>query len=222
MRTRIAIALALLIATVVLFRWGAPQPQPDLGAPPSATPHEVPNSRVEVHPTQSDPIAADVPISAPATSTNARRLTAPATGASLAVNPLPAIPMPLATEDEPAPSPVGLLPDSEGDVASDLDRVEIALRDYRTALGENPVGSNAEIIRAMLGDNLKQVKIGVPTGSRMNAEGELIDRWGTPYFFHQLSGTRMEIRSAGADQQMWTRDDAVLGKAEPETVPAVE
>ncbi len=138
------------------------------------------------------------------------------------MNPLPAIPMPLATEDEPAPSPVGLLPDSEGDVASDLDRVEIALRDYRTALGENPVGSNAEIIRAMLGDNLKQVKIGVPTGSRMNAEGELIDRWGTPYFFHQLSGTRMEIRSAGADQQMWTRDDAVLGKAEPETVPAVE
>ena len=81
------------------------------------------------------------------------------------------------------------------------------LRDYRTALGENPVGTNAEIMRALLGDNLKQVRIDIPPGSRLNAEGELLDRWGTPYFFHQISGKKTEIRSAGPDRTMWTADD---------------
>jgi hypothetical protein len=42
---------------------------------------------------------------------------------------------------------------------------------------------------------------------RVNGDGELVDPWGTPYFFHQLSGTDMEIRSAGPDKTMWTDDD---------------
>jgi hypothetical protein len=44
---------------------------------------------------------------------------------------------------------------------------------------------------------------------RINARGELVDYWGTPFFFHQLSGTEMEIRSAGPDRVMWTVDDLV-------------
>ena len=44
---------------------------------------------------------------------------------------------------------------------------------------------------------------------RINARGELIDNWGTPFFFHQVSGTEMEIRSAGPDMKMWTADDLV-------------
>lgn len=124
-------------------------------------------------------------------------------------------PVPAAGE-EPAPAPPEPLAVLEGDASADLDRLDIALRDYRTALGENPVGSNAEITRAILGNNLKQVKIGLPAGSQINAEGEMTDRFGTPYFFHQLSGTRMEIRSAGPDRTMWTRDDAVIGKPDPE------
>ena len=46
-------------------------------------------------------------------------------------------------------------------------------------------------------------------GLRVNADGELVDPWGTPYFFHQLSGTEMEIHSAGPDKKMWTDDDLV-------------
>jgi hypothetical protein len=46
-------------------------------------------------------------------------------------------------------------------------------------------------------------------GMRINENGELVDPWGTPYFFHQLSGTEMEIHSAGPDKIMWTRDDLV-------------
>lgn len=74
-------------------------------------------------------------------------------------------------------------------------------------LKENPVGTNAEITKALLGDNLKQVKVPIPAGSSVNGEGELCDRWGTPYFFHQLSAKEMEIRSAGPDRKMWTSDD---------------
>ena len=93
------------------------------------------------------------------------------------------------------------------DLRGEIGAVQSALRDFRTALGGNPVGTNAEITKALLGDNLKQIKIPVPPGSQLNGQGELCDRWGTPYFFHQLSATRMEIRSAGPDRQMWTPDD---------------
>ncbi len=92
----------------------------------------------------------------------------------------------------------------------EIDNVQFALRDYRSVLGENPVGTNAEITKALLGDNLKQVKIPVPAGSSVNADGEMCDRWGTPYFFHQLSGKQMEIHSAGPDRKLGTRDDLVV------------
>ena len=93
------------------------------------------------------------------------------------------------------------------DLTAELDQVQLALRDFRTVHGENPVGTNAEITRALMGDNLKQIKLPVPVGSQVNAASELCDRWGTPYFFHQVSKTEMEVRSAGPDRTMWTNDD---------------
>jgi hypothetical protein len=84
------------------------------------------------------------------------------------------------------------------------------IRTFRDAVGENPIGTNAEIMAAVLGDNIKQARIGPPENQRLNDKGELIDRWGTPYFFHQLSKTQMEIRSAGPDRVMWTGDDKQL------------
>jgi len=91
----------------------------------------------------------------------------------------------------------------------EVDKVSLMIRDYRTIAGENPVGTNAEIMAAVMGGNPKQATLGPPEGMGLNENGELIDRWGTPYFFHQLSRDQMEIRSAGADKVMWTDDDAV-------------
>jgi hypothetical protein len=88
-----------------------------------------------------------------------------------------------------------------------LDHVQFALRDFRTAVGGNPVGTNAEITAALLGDNAKQLRLEMPAGSRLNEKKELCDPWGTPYFFHQLSRQQMEVRSAGPDKVMWTGDD---------------
>jgi hypothetical protein len=98
-----------------------------------------------------------------------------------------------------------------GDIHADLRLVDAIFAAYRGALRTgNPVGENSEITAALTGRN----KLGyafIPPGiPAINAKGELCDRWGTPFFFHQLSGERMEIRSAGPDHRLWTADDEVL------------
>ena len=111
------------------------------------------------------------------------------------------------------------------DITEDLNAVDATIRSYQAVHGENPIGSNAEITGALLGNNLKQIKLEVPAGSHVNGEGEMCDRWGTPYFFHQLSKTEMEIRSAGPDRRMWTGDDSRIsdgGSSTPSAPAAPE
>ena len=120
---------------------------------------------------------------------------------------------------EPAVTPVAppapandltkLTPQELQRVRDAIDGVELTLRDFAVALGGNPVGTNAEITAALLGDNAKQLKLEIPGGSTVNAAGELCDPWGTAWFFHQLSGTKMELRSAGPDRKHYTDDDFV-------------
>jgi hypothetical protein len=91
-----------------------------------------------------------------------------------------------------------------------LQNVRRAVRLYGEAFGGDPVGTNPEITAALMGRNPKQINfLGGQPGIQVNQNGEMIDNWGTPYFFHQLSGTEMEIRSAGPDRIMWTSDDVV-------------
>ena len=71
----------------------------------------------------------------------------------------------------------------------------------------NPVGENHEITAALMGDNRLQLVL-IPKHHRaLNPRGELCDRWGTPFRFHQISGERMEIFSAGPDRKFGTADD---------------
>lgn len=129
--------------------------------------------------------------------------------------PLPdGLPLP---EAEPTPAPA-VAPPSEPQglsrqeiqaVRDAIDNLEFVFRDFATALGGNPVGTNAEITAALRGDNLKQLKLELPAGSTVSPAGELCDPWGTPWFFHQLSASKMEIRSAGKDKQLYTEDDFV-------------
>jgi hypothetical protein len=89
-----------------------------------------------------------------------------------------------------------------------LDNLRHAIRDYGAMFGGNPVGVNSEITSQLNGRNPKQVNFFHPeAGMRTNDKGELVDPWGTPFFFHQLSGIEMQIRSAGPDKIMWTADD---------------
>ena len=109
----------------------------------------------------------------------------------------------------PRPDPVGLSPDEIQAVRDAIDNLEFVFRDHAIALGGNPVGTNAEITAALRGDNPKQLKLDLPGDSSVNEQGELCDPWGTPWFFHQISGTKMEIRSAGKDRKLYTEDDFV-------------
>jgi hypothetical protein len=91
-----------------------------------------------------------------------------------------------------------------------LQNMSRAIRQFGQQLGGNPVGTNPEITRQLGGANPKHVNfLSDEAGMRVNENGELVDPWGTPYFFHQLSGREMEIHSAGPDKIMWTGDDLV-------------
>jgi len=92
----------------------------------------------------------------------------------------------------------------------ELQKVHRMIDSYHTLMGQNPVGTNAEIMKALMGSNPHQATLGPPPGQALNGNGELLDPWGTPYFFHQLSGDDMEIHSAGPDRIMWTADDLVI------------
>jgi hypothetical protein len=95
--------------------------------------------------------------------------------------------------------------------ATVLENMRGAIRLYGSTFGGNPVGTNPEITSALNGGNPRHVKfVREESGLRINAGGELVDSWGTPFFFHQLSGKQMEIHSAGPDRVMWTADDLVI------------
>jgi hypothetical protein len=85
-----------------------------------------------------------------------------------------------------------------------------AIHQYGEMFGGNPVGTNPDFAKQLGGSNPKHINfITAAAGMRVNDSGELVDPWGTPYFFHQVSGADTEIRSAGPDKIMYTADDIV-------------
>lgn len=99
----------------------------------------------------------------------------------------------------------------EGNAGDDLMLLDLLISDFRKHQGGNPVGENEEIAAALLGKNPKGLVYLPEAGAFLDARGRLIDRWGTPYFFHALAGNRMDIRSAGPDKLFWTDDDIFSG-----------
>ncbi|MCB1225180.1 MAG: hypothetical protein KDK99_05150 [Verrucomicrobiales bacterium] len=100
----------------------------------------------------------------------------------------------------------------EGSVEQDLEIVREVFRIYQRVEDGNPVGLNEDITAAITGAN-PQGAVVFPPGHRAIVEGQLVDRWGTPFWFHPLSGREMEIRSAGPDRELFTQDDFVLGNS---------
>jgi hypothetical protein len=95
--------------------------------------------------------------------------------------------------------------------ATVLANVRHAVRQFGQMFGGDPVGTNPEITSQLLGDNPRHINFIDPSaGMQVNDKGDLVDAWGTPYFFHQISGSDMEIHSAGPDRIMWTSDDIVV------------
>lgn len=71
----------------------------------------------------------------------------------------------------------------------------------------HPLSANEDWAGLFLGQNSAHERF-LPTNHvAFNRRGQLIDRWGTPLFFHALGGGRFEIRSAGPDRKLWSDDD---------------
>jgi hypothetical protein len=70
-----------------------------------------------------------------------------------------------------------------------------------------PLPDNAAITAFLQGRNPHRVAWIRPGHPAVGAAGELLDRWGSPVFFHRESAGRSTFRSAGPDREMWTDDD---------------
>lgn len=90
----------------------------------------------------------------------------------------------------------------------DIQELEELLALFRRSLGENPEGDNPDVVSALLGANRLKVAF-LPASVSVIRQGQLVDRWGTPYFLHPESAQRMTIRSAGPDARLFTEDDLV-------------
>ena len=125
----------------------------------------------------------------------------------------PALPppaVPPAASPPVVPAPRTLPPTGEDHPARvEAESIALNLRHYGQRFGGNPVGTNAEIVKTLNGSNPQGVRYLPQEHLRLNDQGELLDTWGTPYFFHQMSAQQMEIRSAGPDKTFWTRDDII-------------
>jgi hypothetical protein len=107
-----------------------------------------------------------------------------------------------------------------GTPQKDLELVHEILTSARILVKDHhgiPLADNRDFTSFLSGKNNHRVAWIRPDHPRVNAEGELTDRWGTPLFFHQESSAETSLRSAGPDRKMWTNDDLTYADAAGET-----
>ena len=95
-------------------------------------------------------------------------------------------------------------------VYDDVQTVSTLLDEFRRAFGAMPTGElNDEIVRRLQGENPLGIAVLPKSHPSISPQGELLDRYGTPYRFHPESAWEMTVRSAGPDKKMWTGDDQI-------------
>ena len=72
---------------------------------------------------------------------------------------------------------------------------------------DRPLSANEDWAAAFRGLNPAHERFLPDQHAALNPQGQLVDRWKTPLFFHALGGRRFELRSAGPDKKLWTDDD---------------
>ena len=82
----------------------------------------------------------------------------------------------------------------------DVENLFVGLQRYKEYVGQYPNGSNAKIVKALMGENPKSVIILVGRKTDLNSQGELIDPWGTPLRIY-FAGEGILIRSAGPNKR---------------------
>jgi type II secretory pathway pseudopilin PulG len=88
----------------------------------------------------------------------------------------------------------------------DVDNLFRALQQYKERVGSYPVGSNAEVSKALKGNNSKNLIILSGRKENLNDKGEYVDPWGTPLRIY-FSGDSVLVRSAGPNKRF---DDSTV------------
>jgi hypothetical protein len=99
--------------------------------------------------------------------------------------------------------------------ADDVETVRRIIGQYTTALQRRagpPIGDNRDLVRVLSGANPLRLAVLPPGHPAIDAEGRLLDRWGTPYHIHPLGAALISVRSAGPDRRLFTEDDLVTGE----------
>lgn len=159
---------------------------------------------------------------APASVSEPKPARSPGVALRRAVDPARAV-----VADTPAPAPANLalepgrspladeLHAAQKTGAQDAAVVMSLFTEYRARFRGFPVGEdNAAFVRALSGHNPGRIALLPPDHPAIDAEGQLLDRWGKPFFFHLLGRDALEIRSAGPDRQLYTADDLVKGSSQ--------
>jgi len=92
-----------------------------------------------------------------------------------------------------------------------LDEIVYALNAYYFEYGVMPKGSGAEVLAALRGKNLKDIRFYEPGSRHLNLKGELLDPWGTPYRIGATKSGYAWAYSCGANKTdeggAWGSDD---------------
>lgn len=198
MRRTLPVVLFLIVATVAWWLW------PRVTGP-ATSPGAAPNTATQTSPVPAAPQQGAGPGAGDSPALSGGTVTTP--------TPPPVQQPPSSSawreEDFPIIAPLNK-PGST--IVRDLDAVNGVLEAWRSNFPRegNPVGENADITAALTGANHLELVLIPKKHPAINAQGELCDRWGTPFRFHQLSGEQMEIRSAGPDRTFATGDDAIF------------
>jgi len=99
---------------------------------------------------------------------------------------------------------------AEGTVQGDLTAMAEVLGNFALLVKGSdplPLGANEELVAALRGKNAVGLEFVTGESAALNEKGQLVDRWGTPLFFHARARDEVDIRSAGPDREMWTGDD---------------
>jgi hypothetical protein len=102
----------------------------------------------------------------------------------------------------------------EGDAAADLSALADLTRAYLERPADPtrpPLGFNEDLARALT-DPDALGESAIPPDHPALRDGQLIDRWGTPWHVHPLASDVIELRSAGPDLRLYTSDDLVSSR----------
>ena len=92
----------------------------------------------------------------------------------------------------------------------DVENLFVGLQKYKEVCGNYPVGSNADVAKALKGSNPKNVIILVGRKNELNEKGEIVDPWGTALRIY-FNDAGVLIRSAGPNRRF---DDSTVMEAD--------